>query len=78
MNRTCLQVSDLLERSSGRRAAWNVCFLLFTSKQATAPLYKSLAGQYDGKAVFGEVRNSNKELSARFNVSGYAYLAGAC
>ena len=37
-------------------AAWAGCVLLFSDKEQTSPLYKSLAAQYAGKLAFGEVR----------------------
>ena len=36
-------------------ASWGGCVLLFSDKQKTSPLYKSLAAQYAGKLAFGEV-----------------------
>lgn len=68
------QLSDFLQRcsdsgKSGKNAAsWGVCVLLLTAKSETAPLYKSLSGQYGGRIAFGEARGSNKELAERFKV----------
>lgn len=68
------QVSDFLRRcsdssKSGKNAAaWGLCVLLLTAKTETAPLYKSLSGQYAGKVAFGEARVANKELAERFKM----------
>lgn len=68
------QVPDFLQRcsisskSSKSAASWGLCVLLLTAKTETAPLYKSLSGQYAGKIIFGEARGSNKELAERFRV----------
>lgn len=69
------QVSEFLQRCSSssskaskNAASWGVCVLLLTAKTETAPLYKSLSGQYAGKIAFGEARGSNKELAERFKV----------
>lgn len=68
------QVSDFLQRCGssiniGKDAAsWGVCVLLLTAKTETAPLYKSLSGQYAAKIAFGEARGSNKVLAERFKV----------
>lgn len=52
-------------------AAWRVCIVLFTDKKETSAMYKSLSGQFDGKAAFMEVRGggsvvglATKELPA--------------
>lgn len=68
------QMSDFLQRCSGssktgkNAASWGACVLLLTAKTETAPLYKSLSGQYAGKIAFGEARGSNKELAEKFKV----------
>ena len=68
------QVSDFLQRCSSSSktgknvASWGVCVLLLTAKTETAPLYKSLSGQYAGKIAFGEARGFNKELAERFKL----------
>ncbi|KAL3131807.1 hypothetical protein ABBQ38_007523 [Trebouxia sp. C0009 RCD-2024] len=78
------QLSDFLQRcsdsgKSGKNAAsWGVCVLLLTAKSETAPLYKSLSGQYGGRIAFGEARGSNKELAERFKVDTYPALLAFC
>lgn len=52
-----------------KKAKWGACALLFTDKDRTAHLTRSLASQYEGNIAFGEVRGANKDLSARFNVT---------
>lgn len=48
-------------------ALWNTCILLFTDKPRTA-LYRSLAQQYNGKVIFGEVSGDALELREYFGV----------
>jgi len=45
--------------------------LLFTSKSATPPLFKSLAMRFKDKLVFGEIKQSNKDLCAQYNVDSF-------
>lgn len=57
---------------------WGACMLLFTAKGETSALYKSLALRYKGRLAFGEVRNANRELSSRFNVTSHPALLAVC
>ena len=54
-----------------KAARWGAGAILFTDKDRTAHLTKSLAHQFEGKLAFGEVRKADKELAERFNISGY-------
>ena len=51
-----------------KAAAWGVCILLLTAKSNTAPLYRSLAAQFEGKLAFGEARGSNRDIASKFGV----------
>lgn len=58
-------------RQAGAKGAkWGAGAILFTDKDRTAHLTKSLAHQFEGKLAFGEVRKANEELAGRFNISG--------
>eukprot|EP01122_Echinamoeba_exundans_P013504 TRINITY_DN5902_c0_g6_i1.p1 TRINITY_DN5902_c0_g6~~TRINITY_DN5902_c0_g6_i1.p1 ORF type:complete len:397 (+),score=83.74 TRINITY_DN5902_c0_g6_i1:382-1572(+) len=48
--------------------------ILFTSKTSTSPLYKAKAMEYSKKAVFGEIRNSAKELCEKYGVDTFPTL----
>lgn len=50
------------------------CAILFTDKDRTAHLTRSLAHQYEGKVGLGEVVKANKELAQQFNISGSVTL----
>jgi len=65
------------------RAAWSMCLLLFTDKTDTPPMFKSLALQYEGDVVFGEVRGDNATRQApRFVPEGalpdFPFLVAVC
>lgn len=62
----------------GQRAEWAACVLLFTAKHETPPLALSLANSYRDKLAFGEVRGSNKALSAIFGVTKFPTLVAVC
>lgn len=36
--------------------------LLFTQKKSTPPLFRALSKEYNSKLVFGEIRDSEKDL----------------
>ena len=75
------QLDAFLQASGGkgnRAAKWGAGVLLFTNKGETSPLYKSLALRYNGKIAFGEVRNSNTEISQKFGVTKYPTLLAVC
>ena len=56
-------------RAGGKpAAAWGVCILLLTAKTSTAPMYKSLAAQFEGKLAFGEARSSNQDIASKFGI----------
>ena len=61
-------ISTYLMQGAKAAAAWGVCILLLTAKANTAPMYKSLAAQFDGKLAFGEARSSNQEIASIFGV----------
>lgn len=48
--------------------------VLFTSKTATSPLFKAKAMEYAKRAVFGEVRQSAKDLCEKYGVSTFPTL----
>ncbi len=66
-----LQAEELLKASApgSKKAKWGASALLFTDKDKTAHLTRSLASQYEGSIAFGEVRAANKQLAAQFNVT---------
>ncbi|KAK9821669.1 hypothetical protein WJX74_006601 [Apatococcus lobatus] len=61
-----------------KAAAWGVCILLLTAKSNTAPLYKSLASQFEGKLAFGEARGSNQDIASKFQVESFPTVLAIC
>ena len=70
-----LQVDDFLRDcvSGSKQAKWAACAILFTDKDRTAHLTKSLAHQFEGRLAFGEVGKANKELATKYNITGYEF-----
>ena len=48
--------------------------LLFTNKKATPPLFKALSKDLKGKLIFGQVRDSEKDLLTKFKVTEFPTL----
>lgn len=48
--------------------------LLFTAKKSTPPLFKALSKDLKGKLVFGEVRQDEKELIKKFQITKFPTL----
>jgi len=44
---------------------------LFTSKDSTSPILKSLSTEFKGRLIVAEVRQSEKELCAKFDVTSF-------
>jgi hypothetical protein len=45
--------------------------ILFTSKKSTPCLFKALSKDFKGKLVFGEIRDSEKELIEKFGIQKF-------
>ena len=45
--------------------------LLFTSRKSTPPIFKILSKEFKEKCVIGEVRSTDADLTARFNVTDF-------
>ena len=72
--------ADLQEflKSTKSKARWGVGILLFSSKKETSALYKSLSLRYKNKIAFGEIKDSAKDLVAKFKVKSYPTLIAVC
>ena len=45
--------------------------LLFNPRKFTPPLYKALSKQFKGKLLFGEIRQSDKEMVSKFKIQQF-------
>lgn len=66
---------------SSAKARWGLGVLLFSSKDKTSALYKSLSMRYKNKISFGEVRVSSPEgqkIAERLKVSKFPSLLAVC
>lgn len=76
------KMEDILKRCvSGRgqdKASWKVCVFLFTEKQETSALYKSLSFMYKDRIAFGEVSGKTSVFDEQFNVTSRPSLFAVC
>jgi thioredoxin-like negative regulator of GroEL len=60
-------------------ARWGVGVILFSSKDKTSPLYKSLSMRYKGRIAFAEIRKgSSLAADGRFRINQYPTLIAVC
>jgi DnaJ family protein C protein 16 len=48
--------------------------VLFTQRKTTPPLFKALSKHFKGKINFGEIRQSEKDLSQKYNITTFSTL----
>lgn len=58
-------------RPGSKAAKWGAGAILFTDKDRTAHLTKSLAHQFEGRIALGEAGKANKELAEKYNITRY-------
>lgn len=69
----------LQSSQSAKSARWAVGVILFSAKDNTSALYKSLALRYKGRIAFAEIRKSSALVSSgKFRIDKYPYLLAVC
>lgn len=64
---------------SSKTARWGIGVVLFSAKDKTSALYKSLAMRYRGRISFAEVRKSSHLASnGKFSIPTYPHVVAIC